>query len=128
MYRFIILIHLISSFLHNRFLFVPCAYVSIESVDCILLSSFELKTILLTFSVNTLSFSILNLCCSFKIDLLFFMSSSWSSLRLYSFQNSLFYFEFELILSSFYNLEIYVFFWWHTFLCLLLFIFIIVVF
>ena len=35
-------------------LLVPYAYVSIESIDCILLSSFELKAILLNSSAKTL--------------------------------------------------------------------------
>ena len=46
LYYFIILLHLISSFLLTRSLLVPSAYISIESIDCILLSSFELKAIL----------------------------------------------------------------------------------
>ena len=40
------LLHLISSALPTRSLLVPYAYVSIKSIDCIILSSFELKTIL----------------------------------------------------------------------------------
>ena len=40
---FIILLHLISSFSLIRSLFVPDVYVSIESIDHILLSSFELN-------------------------------------------------------------------------------------
>ena len=40
---FIILLHLIFSSLRARSLFIPYAHVSIKSVDCILLSSFELK-------------------------------------------------------------------------------------
>ena len=55
-YLFIIFIHLISSFLHIRYLLIPYTYVSIESIDHILLSSLALDTILLTFSVNTYSF------------------------------------------------------------------------
>ena len=39
MYRFIILLHLISSFSLTRSLLVPHVYVSIESIDCILWSS-----------------------------------------------------------------------------------------
>ena len=47
------------------------AYVSIISIDCILLSSFELKTTLLISSVKTLYLSLLNLCCVFNIGLFF---------------------------------------------------------
>ena len=60
--RFIILLHLISYFSLTRSYLVPYAYVSIKSTDCIVLSSFELKAILL------------NLCCIFNINLLFFMN------------------------------------------------------
>ena len=65
---YIILLHLISSFRLPRSLPNPCAYVSVKSIDCILLSSFELKAILSTSSVKTLCFSVLNLCCIFNID------------------------------------------------------------
>ena len=65
-YCFIILSRLIFSFLHISSLHVPCAYVSIKSIDCILLSSFELKAILLITSVKTLCHSLLNLCCAFN--------------------------------------------------------------
>ena len=71
LYCFIILLHLISSFLLTRSLLVPYAYVSIEYIDCILLSSSELNAMLLIFSVKTLCVSLLNLCCFFNIDLLF---------------------------------------------------------
>ena len=70
MYRFIILLHLISSVLITRSLLIPNAYVSIQSIDCILLLSFELKAILLISSVKTLCLSLLNLCCVFNINLL----------------------------------------------------------
>ena len=62
----------ISSFSLTGTLLVSYAYVSIESINCILLSSFELEVILLISSVKTLHLSILNLCCIFLIDLLFF--------------------------------------------------------
>ena len=74
-YRFIILLHLISSFSLTRSLLGPYAYVSVESIDCILLSSFELKAVLLIPSVKTSCLSLLNICCVFNIDLLFFMNS-----------------------------------------------------
>ena len=72
---------LIFSFLHVRFLLIPYAYVSTELICYIILSSFELKAILLILSVKTLCFSLLNLCCVFNISL-FFMNSFLSSLRL----------------------------------------------
>ena len=82
MYCFIILLHLFSSSLQIRSLLFPWAYVSIESIDCIILSSFELKAILIISSVKTLFFSLLNLCCVFRVILIFFMNSFWSSLIL----------------------------------------------
>ena len=60
------------------------AYIPIESIDCILLSSLAFNPILLTSSVNILCFSSLNLCCYFIINLLLFMSSLWFSLRIYT--------------------------------------------
>ena len=68
------LLHSILSFLHTRYFLVSYAYVSIESIDCILLSSLELNAILVTSAVNTLCFLLQNLCCDFNIDL-FFMNS-----------------------------------------------------
>ena len=67
--------------LHSRFLLVSYAYVSIEPIDCMLLSTFELKAILLVSSVKILCFPLLNLCCVLNISL-FFMNCLWSSLRL----------------------------------------------
>ena len=55
-------LYLISSFLHTKSLRVPCAYVSSESIVRIILSSFELKAILLTSSVKMLCFLLLNIC------------------------------------------------------------------
>ena len=52
---------LIFSFLRIRFLLIPCGYVSIKPIDCIVLSSFELKAILLISSVKALCLSLLNL-------------------------------------------------------------------
>ena len=85
---------------------VPYTYASIESIDCILLSSFELKGIMSVSSVKTLCLSLLNLCCVFNISLLFFMNSLGLSTPILFFLNGLFYFQFELLLNSFYNLEI----------------------
>ena len=81
LYRFIISVSLIFSLLHTISLLIPYACVSTESIDCILLSSFELRAILLISSVKTVCLSLLNLCCVFKITL-FFMNSFLSSLRL----------------------------------------------
>ena len=72
LHRFTILLRLIFSFFHRSSLFIPCAYVSTESIDYVLLSSFELNSILLISSVKTLCISLLNLCCFNTI--LFFMS------------------------------------------------------
>ena len=68
---FIILLHLVSSFLHIKSLLFPDVYVSIESIDCIVLLLLALNAILLTSSVDTLCISISNLCCDFNINLLF---------------------------------------------------------
>ena len=60
----LISLHLISSFFSlTRPLLVPFAYVSMKSIDYILLSSFQLKAILLVASVKTLCLSLLNLYC-----------------------------------------------------------------
>ena len=73
----------ISSFLLTRFLLVPYAYVSIEWIDCILLSSFQLNAILLTSSIKTLCISLLNLFCVFNNDLLFLMNCFLFFLKYY---------------------------------------------
>ena len=82
MYCFIILLHLISSFLHTGFSFIPYTYVSIKSLDSISLSSLGLKAILLISSVRVLCFSLFNFSCAFNINLLLFMKFFWSSWRL----------------------------------------------
>ena len=66
LYCFIILLHLIYSLLHTRYSLVPYPYVSFESIDFILLSSFELNAILLISSAKTLFPSPLNLYCVFN--------------------------------------------------------------
>ena len=105
LYRSNILLHLISSLLLTKSLLVPCAYASIESIDCIILSSFELKAILLISSVKTLCFSLLNLFCIFNIDLLFFINSLWFFWyclhQICFFLDGLFYSQVELLLNSF---------------------------
>ena len=59
----------------SKSLLIPYAYAPIESIDCILLSSFELKVILLISSVKTLCLPLLNFCCAFDINLLLVMNS-----------------------------------------------------
>ena len=109
---FVILLHLASSFWVTRPLFVPYTYVSIEKNHCILLTSFELKAILLISSVKRLCYSHLNLCCVFNIN----------SMPILLFLDDLFYLEVELLLNRFHNRKIQVFFWLHKFGCLLAFI------
>ena len=75
LYCYFLLYCYISSFLHTSSLLVPYAYFSIESVVSILLSSFELKAVLLIFSVKTLCLSLLNLCCVLILIYSFFMNS-----------------------------------------------------
>ena len=99
LYHFIILLYLITSFSLTSSLLSPYAYVSIESIDCILLSIFELKAIMLISSVKTLCLSLFNLFCVFNIDLLFLMNC------LQFFLDNLFYSHVGLLLNSFYNLQ-----------------------
>ena len=82
LYCFIILLHLISSFLHSKSLLIPYAHFSIELIDCILLSALPLNAILLTSSVNVICFMLLNLCWNFSINLLLLINSFWFRLRL----------------------------------------------
>ena len=109
MYCLNMLLHLISSFLLTRFLLIPFAYVSIELIDCILLLSFEFKEILSVSSVKALYLSLLNLCLVFNINILHFLNSLWSILRLYksfpSFVDGLFYHQVKLLLDSCYNFQ-----------------------
>ena len=65
-------VDLFSFFLDSRSLFVLYAYVSIESIDYFLFSSFKLKTILVISSLKTLCFSLLNLCFVFRISIFFY--------------------------------------------------------
>ena len=60
--------------LHTKSLLLPYTYVSIEFIK---LSSLAFNRILLTYSVNTSCFSLLNLCCDFNINSLFFMNLFW---------------------------------------------------
>ena len=127
LYCFIIFLHIISSFSLTRTLFVPYTYVSLKSIDHILLPLFELKEILLISSVKTLCLSNLNLCFVFNINLWFFMNSFYEIffsiiyVNLIIFLNFLFYYQVKLLLNCFYNFQIYVFYLWYNFLCLLFF-------
>ena len=62
-------------FFNTRSLLTSYAYVTIESIDWILLSSLALNTILLTSSVNTLYSSVLNHCSDFNTNLRLFTST-----------------------------------------------------
>ena len=68
LYCFIMVLHLISSFSLTRSLLVPYVFVSIGSIYCILLSSFELEAILLISSLKLLCLSLLNLGCVCNIN------------------------------------------------------------
>ena len=89
---------LIFSFLHAKYLLIPCANFSIKSIDYIPLSPFELKAILLFSSNKTLCFALLNPCCLFKITFLYFVISLRLS-ALLSFYSR--YFSFLSILAAF---------------------------
>ena len=110
LYQFIILLHLISFLSLTKLLLVPYAYVSIESIDCILLSSFELKAILLISSVKTFCLSLLSLCYIFNIGLLVFINSFILSISILFSSRYLFISLVQLLLNSLYNFQIYVFF------------------
>ena len=71
MFYYIYILYFIS-FLHINFLLVLHAYVSLKSIDCILLSSLAFNAILLTSSLNRLCFSLLNLYCIFITNLFFY--------------------------------------------------------
>ena len=114
MYCFIKRLHLISSFKITRSLFVPYAYVFIESIDGIILSPFEPKTFLLTFPVKTLCLSLLKLCSVLNIDFFVIYEFFRIFLKLYTSASfppyNLYYFEADLLYNSLYNFEIQVFF------------------
>ena len=91
----------------NFFYFVYYFFIcSIESIDCIHLSSLALNEILYTSAVNTSSFLLLNLCCDFNINLLIFMIFSETCYINYFFLVGLLYFQPELLLNKFYSLQI----------------------
>ena len=101
LYCFIIFLHLISSFLHTKYLLVPYAHASIKSIICILLSSFEIKTILLISSVKTLCLLFLNLCCVFNITLLFFTNSLRQSTSMLFFSRGFILFSVSAVYNQF---------------------------
>ena len=80
--QLVMFLYLFFSFLCIISLLVPYEYVSIDSIDCILLSLLALNVILPTFSVNTLCFLLSNFCYHFNSSILFFMNSLWFSFRL----------------------------------------------
>ena len=69
---FVTLLYLVFLFLHTKYLQVLYDYLSTKSTDCFVLSSFELKAILLIFNVKALCPSLLNVCCVFNVNLLLF--------------------------------------------------------
>ena len=87
--------------------FYSYVYFSIKLIDSIILWSLKRKATFLISSLKTLCLSLLNLCC---VSLLVFINFVWSSLRLSAlisfFSKWLVYFQFELLLNSFYNLQI----------------------
>ena len=95
------------------FLARPYSCVPIESIDSILFKYLTLDAIMLNSSTNTLYFLILNLCCVFNINSLFYMNSLLFSIRLSTlnlfFLNSLFSFQFDLPLNDVYNIQTSVF-------------------
>ena len=108
LYHIITLLHSVSCFSPHRSLLVPYSYFSIESIDWILLSSFELKAILIISSVKTL-------CCSiYALFLILIYCFLWILYDLYKdnlcqfyfFLDGSFYSRVELCLKSFYNFEI----------------------
>ena len=112
LYFFIILLHLISSFLLTRYFLIPYAYASMESIDCIYLSSFELKSILIIFSVKTLCHSLLNFCCVFNISFFnelfaFFCNKRHYLCQFHIILNNLFYYQVELLLKGFFQFSFF---------------------
>ena len=85
---FIILLHLVFSSLHIKYLLVPYTYISIESIDCIILSSLELNAILVTSSINSFWLSLrLSTLTFFLVVLLLF--STWVFLKQFLYYSNL---------------------------------------
>ena len=124
-YASIILLHLISSFWHTRSLLVPYTYVSIESIDCILLSLLVGNAISLASSVNTLCFSFLIFVVILTLIYYFYeffmLISNIIHIKIF-FLNGVFDFQVELLLNNAFNLQTDVFVLRRTFLCLWLFL------
>ena len=107
------------------------AYVFIESIDCILLSSFELRAILLIFSVKSLYLSLLSLCCVFNINFLFLMISLlfyYYICQISFFLDISFYYQVDFPINSFYHSQISIVIYNTLFFDFCFFIFIIAVF
>ena len=104
----VIFLHLIFSFLRKIFLLLPYAYVSTESKLIYQLSSPQLKMILLIYSGKTLCLSLLGVCWDFNIILLFFKNYLWICIKLLTtiFFFWIHFFQAEILVNSFYNLQI----------------------
>ena len=81
---------------------VSYAYVSIESTDCITLSSFHI--------ISTLCLPLLNFCFIFNIDFFFYKFFNTIYVSFTFFLNNLFYSQVDFLLNSFCNFQIYVYF------------------
>ena len=101
MYSFITLLHLMSSFLLIRSLLVWYAYISIESIDCILSSSFELKAILLISTVKKLWLLLLLLIfVVFLILIQLFLRILYDLLYLWSSTSIVFFSRWNILFSN----------------------------
>ena len=103
LYLFIIFFHLIFSFSFARSLLVAHVYISIELIDCILLSSFEIRVIWLISAVKHYAFHfqifavfLILICCFYEFFLVFRTPHATCT----CFLHNLFFSQFEL---SFYN-------------------------
>ena len=79
---FLLFCYIYFFFLHIKFSLVSHAFVSFESIHCILSSSLALNAILLISLVNILRSLRLIFCWDFDISSLVFLNSLWFSLRL----------------------------------------------
>ena len=109
MYRFIILLHLISSFLLTKSLHILLS----NQFIAFLYHHSKFKVIFLISLVKILCLSLVKLCCVLNINLFFFKNSLSSFLRpstsISFFLDGLFYFQAELLLNSFSNLSCFFF-------------------
>lgn len=103
LYYYILLLHLISSFLSITFLLVPHAYVSIEFIDCICLPVQPCQPCHCAFHFYIFDKTLILIYCFFKNTLWF---SQRIATSIWFFLSSLFHFEVELLLWNFCNLQI----------------------